>query len=223
MSEIRTINLGGINCYLMKGDNDFVLIDTGISARRAALLKALEDAGCRPGKLRLIVLTHGDTDHVDNAAYLREKYGAKIAMHQADAGMIERGDMSWNRKAKPDRISVIFRIMSGAASLFSKPGKFSTFAPDIYLEDGQDLSEYGCDARVLHLPGHSKGSIGVLTSGRDLFCGDLLYNMPGFGFIDDLADFNASIQKLKSLDIRTVYPGHGKPFVMAARLRSLLR
>jgi glyoxylase-like metal-dependent hydrolase (beta-lactamase superfamily II) len=32
--------------------------------------------------------------------------------------------------------------------------------------------------------------------------------------IDDMADFHASIEKLKSGRIRTVYPGHGKPFPM---------
>jgi hydroxyacylglutathione hydrolase len=46
----------------------------------------------------LIVITHGDFDHIGNAAYLRQKFGAKIAMHADDVGMAERGDMFWNRK-----------------------------------------------------------------------------------------------------------------------------
>lgn len=130
--------------------------------------------------------------------------------------MVERGDMSWNRKAKPDKFSVIFRIMS----FFVRPGKFDTFTPDLTIDESFDLSEYGLDARILHLPGHSKGSIGILTSGGDLFCGDLLYNIGiGIPFIDDLADFNASIEKLKSLGIRTAYPGHGKSFPMEQFMR----
>ena len=132
-------------------------------------------------------------------------------MHHNDSGMVEHGNMSWNRKAKPDRISILFRMIM---LLFAKPGKFDTFKPDLYFEDGQDLSEYGFDANIIHLPGHSKGSIGILTTGGDLFCGDLFYNIPGFLFIDDLADFNASIEKLKNLKINTVYPGHGRPFSM---------
>jgi hydroxyacylglutathione hydrolase len=79
------------------------------------------------------------------------------------------------------------------------------------------LCEYGFDAQVLHLPGHSNGSIGVLTGSFDLFCGDLLRNWgkpaPGFGIFDPVG-FKASIEKLKSLKITTVYPGHGKPFPM---------
>jgi hydroxyacylglutathione hydrolase len=212
--DIKPVNLGGVNCYLVKTGIGFILIDTGFANKRAALEREMEKEGCQPGNLKLIVLTHGDSDHAGNAAYLREKYGAKIAMHPADSGMVERGDMGWNRKAKPDKISIVFKIMGSLVMLFSKAGQFDLFKADLAIDEGFDLAEYGFDARVLHIPGHSKGSIGILTAGGDLFCGDLLYNMPGFFFADDAADFNASLEKLSSLDINTVYPGHGKPFSM---------
>ena len=92
---------------------------------------------------------------------------------------------------------------------------FETFEPDVLLEDGEDLSAYGLDARVVHLPGHSSGSIGVLTDDGDLFCGDLLVNVMGPSlhyYTDDLAQANESIRKLSDLGVETVYPGHGKPF-----------
>ncbi len=214
--EIKIISLSGVNCYLIKTASGYILIDTGFPSKRAALEKELASAGCQPGNLKLVILTHGDLDHAGNCAYLRAKYGAKIALHADDSGMVERGDMRWNRKAKPDKFSVIFRIMS-LMSFFFRPGKFDKFRPDLTIDEGFNLSEYGFDAEVLHIPGHSKGSLGVLTSGGDLFCGDLLYNIfgkPGIRFIDDLADFNASVEKLKKLNIKTVYPGHGKPFPM---------
>lgn len=231
--EIRTINLGGVNCYLVNTDRGFFLIDTGFSTKRAKLEQELESAGCRPGNLKLILLTHGDSDHADNAAYLREKYGAIIAMHAADAGMVERGDMSWNRKAKPDRVNLIFRLMTVLAPLLFKGNTFQPFKPDFTIGEGFDLFEYGFNAKVLHLPGHSKGSIGVLTTGGDsttppavagqaLFCGDLLYNLfgkPSCLFIDDLADFEASVKKLRGIGIGTVYPGHGKPFALEQFLK----
>ena len=219
LPEIRTLNLGGVNCYLVKTSAGFLLIDTGFSGKRADLEKELLSAGCKPGDLKLVILTHGDSDHAGNAAYLREKYGTKIAVHSGDAGMVERGDMSWNRKAKPDQISIIFRIMMLLAPLFFRGSKFDTFSPDLTIAEGFDLSEYGFEAQVLHLPGHSKGSIGILTAGGDLFCGDFYYNFfgqPSCLFINDLTDYNASLEKLKSLKITTVYPGHGKPFPMDA-------
>jgi glyoxylase-like metal-dependent hydrolase (beta-lactamase superfamily II) len=51
----------------------------------------LVSTGCFSDKLRLVVITHGDLDHTENCAKLKEKYNAKVAMHQADAFMAEEG------------------------------------------------------------------------------------------------------------------------------------
>ncbi|ADY14248.1 MBL fold metallo-hydrolase [Sphaerochaeta globosa] len=210
---IEIIDVGGVNCYLIEADDDFVLIDTGFSTKRMFLDEVLKKAINKPGevpkKLKLVILTHGDSDHAGNCKFLKENYGAKIAMHFEDSKMVENGDMSWNRKSKPDKISFTFRLVTLA---FGKNSAFGTFKPDIYLQEGQNLSKFGLSAKVIHLPGHSKGSIGVLTNEGDLFCGDLIYNFAGFKYIDNLEDFNKSIDKLKKLDINILYPGHGKPF-----------
>lgn len=89
-SEIKTIYFGGLisNCYLVKTDSDFILIDTGRASKRAKLEQELESAGCNPGNLKLIVLTHGDFDHTGNCAYLRMKFGTRIAVHHYDSGMV---------------------------------------------------------------------------------------------------------------------------------------
>ena len=202
--------LGSVNCYLIETEAGFILIDTGCSNKRAELEKRLESAGCKPGDLKLIVLTHGDFDHTGNAAYLRKKFGAKIAMHHEDSGMVERGDMFWNRRRGNIFLGTIARILF-------RFGRKERFRPDLYVDEGYDLSEYGLDAKVLHLPGHSKGSIGILTADGDLFCGDLFENRDKpvlSSIMDDLAAAKASVEKLKALKIRIVYPGHGKPFLM---------
>jgi glyoxylase-like metal-dependent hydrolase (beta-lactamase superfamily II) len=100
--------------------------------------------GCTPGKLRLVVLTHGDVDHAGNAAYLRAKYGAQIAMHAGDKGMVEHGDAAWNRKAKPDFVTVTGRFIMAAGTLmerFRRSDSFEVFEPDLLVEDGFDLSD----------------------------------------------------------------------------------
>ena len=214
------LKLGSVNCYLIKTDTGDILIDTGGANKRTELEKALESAGCQPGNLQLIVLTHGDFDHTGNAAYLRARFGTKIAMHHDDSGMAERGDMFWNRK-KPN---ILVRMMTPLLPILYGFGKAERFTPDLYLEDGYDLSEYGIDAKALSIPGHSKGSIGILTAGGDLFCGDLFENTdtPDLNSImDDLAAANASVQRLQSLEIHTVYPGHGEPFPMDLVLKNL--
>jgi glyoxylase-like metal-dependent hydrolase (beta-lactamase superfamily II) len=213
-AEVNSINLslpfklGSVNCYLIKTHDDYILIDTGGSNKRADLEKELVSAGCKRGHLILIVITHGDFDHIGNAAYLRQKFGAKIAMHADDVGMAERGDMFWNRKKGN-------RLLRSLAPSFFRFGTADRFQPDVIVAEGTDLAKYGFDAKVLSIPGHSKGSIGILTSAGDLFCGDLLENtkQPAVNSIkDDMPTAQASIDKLESDKVKTVYPGHGKPF-----------
>jgi hydroxyacylglutathione hydrolase len=220
LQEIKTITFGGVNCYLVAVDTEFILVDTGFGKYRGDIEKELSKAGCKPGTLKLIVLTHGDPDHTGNAAYLREKYGAKIAMHNADKGMVEHGDLFYGRN-----VNFAVKALGNLMLFFSKGRlrKAVRFTPDIYVEDGSDLSEFGLDAKVLHLPGHSGGSIGFLTRGGDLFCGDLLENVkePAKGsIVVDKKASNDSIEKLKQLEIKTVYPGHGEPFPMEQFIKS---
>jgi glyoxylase-like metal-dependent hydrolase (beta-lactamase superfamily II) len=202
--------VGHVNCYLIRTGDSNILIDTGVSGQRGALENALEGAGCRPGDLKLIVITHGDFDHTGNAAHLRQKYAAKIGMHPDDWGMAERGDMFWNRKSGKG----LFKLI---ASAFFRLRESDRFTPDVALEEGFDLREYGLDARVLSIPGHSQGSIGILTSDGDLFCGDLFENSgrPTLNSImDDLTTATASLERLERLPVKTIYPGHGRPFTL---------
>jgi glyoxylase-like metal-dependent hydrolase (beta-lactamase superfamily II) len=197
----------------VKGDAGFVLIDTGLATRRADLERELDRAGCRPGDLRIIVITHGDADHAGNAAHVRGRYGTPIAMHRAEWPAVERGNMLLSR----GRGTLFRRLIGGLLFRFAGLGKSDRFEPDLQLEDGYDLSGHGLDATVLHLPGHSRGSIGVLTADGDLFCGDLLTNLgePRLNsLVDDRSDLDASLDRLRSLEIRTVYPGHGEPFAL---------
>ena len=200
--NIKTIKLrlpfklGSVNCYLVEIDTGFILIDTGSSNMRAELVRALESAGCRSADLKLILITHGDFDHTGNAAYLRKKYATEIAMHADDLGMAEHGDMLANRK----NTTLLYRIVAFLTSRLMGYGETERFAPDFYINEGDRLSEYGFDADILSIPGHSQGSIGILTSTGDLFCGDLFENTtkPGLNSImDDLAAAQARVEKLK--------------------------
>ncbi len=208
--EVKTITLFGVNCYLVKTGSGYILIDTGWSFKRADLDKEIESAGCKPGNLELIILTHGDLDHAGNAAHVRDKYGAKIAMHRRESEMAEKGDMMLSRKHRP----IVYRIFFGLVRLYGRLSRFDRFKPDLTVEEGTDLSGYGFDARVVDLPGHSTGSIGILTSDGELFCGDLvMHDRPvPHSLTDDAADLKASVEKVKNLGVKTVYPGHGSPF-----------
>jgi len=203
--------LFGVNSYLVKTETEYFLIDTGIKKKREQLEKELMVAGFKPGDLKLIIITHGHIDHVGNAAYLRDKYEAKIAMHKGEKEMVESGDMFIDMRGG---------ILLGLVGILMKIlglRDYEKFTPDIFLEDNQDLSTYGLDAKVIHTPGHSAGSISILTSEGDLFCGDIFGNTrkpEKTSIIEDPETFNASVEKLRALKVSTVYPGHGKSFKM---------
>jgi hydroxyacylglutathione hydrolase len=208
--EIKIVATNIANCYLIKTDTGFALIDTGISLQRGALKKALKETGCKPGDIKLVVITHADYDHTGNCFWLHKKYGAPIAIHREEVEAVETGRMLRNRKNQWKISTRVFIYLAGL--LISR-----RFKPDVVVTDGDDLSRYGLDSRIMHVPGHSRGSIGVLTKDGDFFCGDLLVNNgrpKKNSLIDDAGELNDSVEKLKSLDVKTVYPGHGRPFKM---------
>jgi hydroxyacylglutathione hydrolase len=213
---IKTIGLGFVNTYLIEVKDGFVLIDTGVPFQWEKLNKALKAAGCQPGNLKLVVITHGDIDHIGSGAKLQAKYQAKIALHQGDAFMAETGAML-TRMTRTLSAKIRAPIMGLARVILGPRIAIETFKPDEILKDGQSLEEYGLDAVVVHIPGHTKGSIGILTKDGDLFCGDTLVNRnkPETAiYIEDGQEQKNSIDKLMKMNIRKVYPGHGKPFDM---------
>ena len=213
-THITRIESGRVNCYLVKAEDGFVLIDAGYAKHRDIIDAALTEAGC--DDLKLIVLTHGDFDHVGNCAYFRERFSCRIAMHGDDVGMVEQGDVFWNREMGRAK-----RVIGRLFTLLMRIGldDKDRFSPDLLLKDGESLADFGFDATVHHLPGHSKGSIGILTADGDLFCGDLITNvsMPKRSeLISNHDDYSKSLETIQHLDIQTVYPGHGTPFTKDA-------
>jgi glyoxylase-like metal-dependent hydrolase (beta-lactamase superfamily II) len=201
-----------VNCLLVENVDEYFLIDTGPTKNRTMIEEHIKEAGCQPGKLKSILLTHGDFDHTGNAAYFRKVFRSKIAMHHADLGMVEFGDMFWNR-SQPN--VVIRRLLRRLIKLRQS----DRFLPDHYIENDQNLSEIEFPGHAISIPGHSKGSVGFLTQDGDFFCGDLLANIrkPGvWAIIDDQAAAKESVRRLLGIDIANVYPGHGNPFPMSA-------
>jgi hydroxyacylglutathione hydrolase len=217
--KINTLRLGGVNCYLIKSGEDYFLVDTGFTRKRADLVSYLEKAHCGPGKLKLIVLTHGDSDHTGNCAFLRSKFGAKIAIHENEVESVISGDA---RKCRKNNGSILGKIGNVILS-FLKLKVADRFTPDVILHDGDDLSTFGFDAKILLLPDHTNGSIGILTAQGHLFCGDLLMKthgvVPGLG-IADKDEFKRSIDKVKQLPLQKIYPGHGNSITMEELVKS---
>ena len=218
MSEIQQIRLslplrmGKVNCYLLRVGQEFALIDCGSKNRRRELAQTLAAAGVAPGKLKAILLTHGDFDHTANGAYLRRQFGGGIGIGEADAAMASDGNMFANRKQPNWVIRKLVPLLFGF-------GIGERFQPDFLLSEGQSLEAYGVPLRVVGLPGHSKGSVGFLTDEGELFSGDLLENVSGVGLstiMDNLEEADASLEKVRGLGATMIYPGHGEPFPASA-------
>ena len=219
---IRTITLDFVNAYLMRGRDGFVLIDTGLPNQWEQLEKGLADAGCSDGKLRLVVITHGDWDHTGNALRLREKYKVKVAMHAGDLAQVENG-LFLKRSVRPLTYRIVFMFRMLMRRIAGNKMDIPKFKPDMFLSDGQSMEEYGVPAKVIHLPGHTPGSIGILTGEGDLFAGDTFVNRTkpvAAQIIENAAQLECSLGTLRALNIKTVYPGHGKPFLMEDYLRA---
>jgi len=226
--EVTRLSLGGIgnfSCYLLKTNKGFLLIDTGVARLRETLEKQLATAGCLPGDLNLILLTNGTMDAMGNAAYVRRKYSSKIALHRDDLKMVEQGEYPEREFCAlfPATVYKLFikRLGQRMTSALER------FTPDLCIEDGFDLSAYGFPATVLHLPGFTPGSIGVLTHDGKLFSGNTIINQ-GRSFqipfvLTTFTTLNKSIEKLKAERVEMIYPGMGVPLPMRTFLRTARR
>jgi glyoxylase-like metal-dependent hydrolase (beta-lactamase superfamily II) len=130
-------------------------------------------------------------------------------MDQNDVQMSASGDMFAGRQ-RPNRL---VRAIISLAMRFPEEDRFE---PDVLIDEGSDLAEYGLPgAQVLLLRGHSAGSIALLLADGNLLCGDVLENRkaPRLGSImDDLPAARASVERLNTMKVGTVHPGHGIPF-----------
>ncbi|MDL2252476.1 MBL fold metallo-hydrolase [Ruminococcaceae bacterium OttesenSCG-928-I18] len=205
MTELIRIPVGIVNCYLLRLGHTSVLVDCANPGSEEKIVEALGRHGLAPDNLRMILLTHNHPDHSGTAAWFREHYGLPIAMHPEDIVV------------GPLKQEGLGGLILGAGTKLVMGGTHEVL-PDIALEGGQSLKEYGIPADVLHLPGHTAGSVGLLLDGRRLVCGDLYMNFvgPHLAYIaEDFDRMRNSERKLLARPVDIVFPGHGRPFRFA--------
>lgn len=201
-TEVHRISCGMVNCYLLREAGRSILVDAGGAGDKDRIFRKAARRGVAPGDLQLILLTHNHADHIGAAAYYRSR-GIPVGLHPADAplpGQLRhRGPLGWlmARAARPQLLA-------------QQP-----LEPDVPLADGLSLEPYGISGTVVALPGHTRGSVGVLLSDGRLVCGDVFLNVlrPGpTPIAEDFAVLAQTVAALERRDVTWVYPGHGKPF-----------
>jgi len=195
---IKTLAVGDLqtNCHLLIDEEarECVVIDPG-----AEPLRIIEAIGSN--KVTCIVNTHGHDDHIGANAKLKAKYSCPICVHRLDAPMLT--DPNQN-----------------LSSSFFLAGLKSPAAGRL-LEEGDEITCGKFKLKVLHTPGHTPGSIclisgGFIFTGDTLFCGSVgRWDLPG----GNATELKKSIGKLALLpDSLKIYSGHGDSSVLKEEL-----
>jgi glyoxylase-like metal-dependent hydrolase (beta-lactamase superfamily II) len=127
----------------------------------------LENLEIEVSKIKLIVITHAHTDNYGVASEIKELYGIPVLVQRQDANRMIRGVSA---DYKP--VGIKGRIFSKYFYRESCCPKSIKVEPDIIVDDSYDLSDFGISATVFHTPGHTCGSLSVLTKDGDLILSD---------------------------------------------------
>ncbi len=208
--QIHSFSAGIANVHLIDDGRGVVVVDACWQGFAPRILRRVARLGYQPRDVRLILLTHVHVDHAGSAAELRRRTGAPIAIHRDDAHLALAG-----KHAMP-----LGRGWAGLSSkwLIEKSGyemKYEAFTPDIWLEEGQTLGDFGIEGYVVHTPGHTRGSVTLALEDGVTLIGDALINLIKVGYPmyweePELA--RESGRKIQGLKPRILYSGHGRAF-----------
>ncbi|NML87307.1 MBL fold metallo-hydrolase [Polaromonas sp.] len=206
------------NIWHLRGREADLLVDTGLGV--ASLRAAAHDLF---DKSLLAVATHAHADHVGGL----HEFDARL-IHQDEADSLLKGRESYSLdladyddRARARLAQVGYDIAGGLLTAAPYRGylpgnhRQQGVAPTRVLVEG-DVIDLGNRAfEVLHLPGHSPGSIGlweavtgILFSGDAIYDGPLLDEIPGA----DIAVYRRTMERLLTLPVTVVHGGHDGSF-----------
>ena len=190
----------GSNCYVLLSDGHAAVIDP--SANASTVLDTVSSHGA---VLDFILLTHGHFDHIMSLDDLRDGSGAPALIHASDAELL------------PDAQKNAFYYF------FQKENAYRP--AERTLENGEELILGSTHIKVIHTPGHTRGSVCYLCDGDTLLTGDTLF-ASGFGRFDlyggDARTLFCSLSSLRSLPGELmIYPGHGESATLGQALDRL--
>ena len=153
-------------------------------------------------------MTHTHLDHIGCLAEIREQIPwAELWVHDIEAGPLEEGDERtvYGMEMFQNMCMTQYNI---------KPGAF-TFLADRRLQGEENLDIGGMTWEVLHIPGHSPGSIGLYNqSEKILIPGDVVYADYAIGRFDlhgaNGLELKDSLLQLADLEVDILLPGHNR-------------
>ncbi len=209
-------DMRGANTYLLLGTT-LTLVDTGMPGSEDKILAYIEDLGRSADDLFRIVITHHHLDHVGSLAALKARTSAQVLAHPGDAGLIS------GEQSPPPASSPFMRFLFWLVTpLMPAPEPVPV---DLAVRDGSrlDMGDPLGDATVVHVPGHTRGSIALhLPSEQLLICGDTIGHRrgrlgpPPKPFTEDMDQALASMRLMARLEFDILCPGHGAPLTGGA-------
>ena len=173
-----------------------VLIDVGFPGQIEEIRVEMDKVGVSFEKLKVIILTHQDIDHIGSLPEILEECGSniKVYAHNLDKTYIQ-GELPLLKDGH-----------------LENPPKGKV---DDTLKDGQELPYCG-GIRIIHTPGHTPGHISLyLKQSKTLIAGDSMYSVNGIiegvhiPTVRDMNEARLSLKKYLELDIESVVCYHG--------------
>lgn len=187
---------------------NLTLIDAGVVGKGKYKIQSIKDAGIELSSIKRIILTHTHLDHIGCLSEIQKEIPwAELWVHQLEGDLLEKGEEKavYGMDMFRTLCQLQFHLKSGAF-------KFQVHRK---LKGGEILDLGDTQWEVLHIPGHSIGSIGLYHRPMNILIpGDVVYADYAIGRFDlygaSASELKNSLLRLAELEVDILLPGHNR-------------
>jgi glyoxylase-like metal-dependent hydrolase (beta-lactamase superfamily II) len=184
------------------------LIDPGLVGKGSYKIQSIQKAGIELSAIKRVIMTHTHLDHIGCLSEIQKQMPwAELWVHRLEADLLEQGDERavYGMDMFKSFCQEQFRL---------KPGAFK-FQVNRKLNGGEALDLGETAWEVIHIPGHSLGSIGLYHRPmKILIPGDVIYADFAIGRFDlygaNASELKKSLMQLTELEVDILLPGHNQ-------------